>query len=40
VTPDLLMQGAVFALVMGSLGGLFPAVRAARQPVAAALRQV
>jgi putative ABC transport system permease protein len=40
VTPDLLLQGAVFALVMGSLGGLFPAVRAARQPVAGALRQV
>jgi putative ABC transport system permease protein len=40
VTPDLLLQGAVFAMVMGSLGGLFPALRAARQPVAAALRQI
>jgi putative ABC transport system permease protein len=40
VTPDLLLQGAVFALVMGSLGGLFPALRAARQPIATALRQV
>jgi len=39
VTPGLLAQGAVFALIMGSLGGLFPAVRAARQPVATALRQ-
>jgi putative ABC transport system permease protein len=40
VTPGLLAQGAVFALIMGSLGGLFPAVRAARQPVATALRQI
>jgi putative ABC transport system permease protein len=40
VTPDLLMQGAIFALVMGALGGLVPAVRAARPPVAAALRRV
>ena len=40
VTPALLTQGAIFALVMGSLGGFFPALRAARQPVAAALRQI
>jgi putative ABC transport system permease protein len=40
VTPELLTQGAVFALVMGMLGGFFPAVRAARQPVATALRQI
>jgi putative ABC transport system permease protein len=40
VTPELLAQGAVFALVMGLLGGFFPALRAARQPVAAALRQI
>ncbi len=40
VTPELLTQGAVFALVMGSLGGFFPALRAARQPVATALRQI
>jgi putative ABC transport system permease protein len=40
VTPELLTQGAIFALIMGSLGGFFPALRAARQPVAAALRQI
>jgi len=40
VTPALLAWGAVFALVMGFLGGLFPAVRAARLPVAAALREL
>ena len=38
VTPDLLVQGVVWALVIGFFGGLFPAVRAARQPVVDALR--
>jgi len=38
VTPLLLVAGILFALVMGLLGGLPPAVRAARRPVAAALR--
>jgi len=38
VTPDLLMQGLCFAVFMGLLGGLFPAIRAARLPVAEALR--
>lgn len=38
VTPDLLLQGLVAALVIGFFGGLFPAVRAARMPVAQALR--
>jgi putative ABC transport system permease protein len=38
VTPGLLAQGVVYALAMGFLGGIFPAVNAARMPVAAALR--
>ena len=38
VTPILLGMGVVFALVMGVFGGLPPAIRAARRPVAAALR--
>lgn len=38
ITPGLLMLGMIFALVMGVVGGLPPAIRAARQPVAAALR--
>jgi putative ABC transport system permease protein len=38
VTPDLLGFGLVFALVMGALGGLPPAVRAARANVAHTLR--
>ena len=40
VTPALLVQGIVWAVVMGFLGGLFPAVRAARLPVATALREL
>jgi len=38
VTPTLLGWGLAFALLMGFVGGLPPAVRAARLPVAAALR--
>jgi putative ABC transport system permease protein len=38
ITPALLAGGILFALVMGVLGGIFPALRAARQPVAPALR--
>jgi len=40
VTPKLLMQGVLYSLGMGLLGGLFPAWRAARLPVAAALREL
>jgi putative ABC transport system permease protein len=40
ITPDLLVMGIVFALVMGVLGGIFPAIRAARLPVATALREL
>lgn len=40
ITPELLVKGVVFALVMGVLGGFFPAVRAARLPVATALREL
>jgi len=38
ITPPLLVEGVIFALLMGFLGGIFPAIRAARQPVAPALR--
>jgi putative ABC transport system permease protein len=38
ITPPLLLQGIIFALVMGLIGGLPPAIRAARRPVAPALR--
>jgi putative ABC transport system permease protein len=40
ITPGLLVQGIVFALFMGLAGGLLPAVRAARMPVAEALREL
>ncbi len=40
VTPQLLIQGIVWATVIGLLGGLFPALRAARLPIAAALREL
>ena len=33
ITLDLLVIGIIFALVMGILGGLLPAIRAALQPV-------
>ncbi len=38
VTPELLRLGISWALVLGILGGLFPAVRAARLPITSALR--
>jgi putative ABC transport system permease protein len=40
ITPELLAKGIVFALVMGLIGGLLPAVRAASRPVASALREL
>jgi putative ABC transport system permease protein len=40
ITPELLTRGVVFALVMGLIGGFLPAVRAARLPVATALREL
>jgi putative ABC transport system permease protein len=40
VTPALMVVGLVFALAMGFLGGLLPALRAARLPVATALREL
>lgn len=38
VTPSLVLKGLSWALAIGFLGGLAPAVRAARLPVTAALR--
>ena len=40
VTPELLLRGLIFAVIMGLIGGFFPAVRAARMPVVTALRQL
>ena len=40
VTPELLGMGLFYALLMGLVGGLLPAVRASRLPVASALREL
>ncbi len=39
VSVPLLIQGVVLAMVIGFFGGLFPAIRAARLPIATALRE-
>lgn len=38
VTPELMTNGLIWSLVLGTIGGLFPAVRAARLPITTALR--
>ena len=40
VTPRLLGMGLTYALLMGLIGGLFPALRAARLPIPSALREL
>jgi putative ABC transport system permease protein len=40
ITPALLLIGIAFALLMGLIGGVPPAIRAARRPVALALREL
>jgi putative ABC transport system permease protein len=40
VSPALAVTGAAFACGLGLVGGLFPGIRAARLPVADALRAV
>jgi len=40
VTPELLRTGLTYALAMGLLGGLLPAIRAARLPISSALREL
>ena len=40
VTPELLGMGLAYALAMGLVGGLLPAIRAARLPIASALREL
>jgi len=38
VTPDLLVRGVIISLAIGFIGGLLPALHAARIPVTTALR--
>jgi putative ABC transport system permease protein len=39
VTPRLMIWATIYALAIGLIGGFFPAIRAARMPVAMALRE-
>ena len=40
VTPELLLRGLIYALVLGFLGGLLPGIRAARLPIVTGLREL
>jgi putative ABC transport system permease protein len=40
VTPSLLIQGLSYSIAMGFIGGLLPAIRAARLPISSALREL
>lgn len=39
ITPGIMLSGIIFALVMGIIGGLFPAAAAARKEILTALKQ-
>src|SRR5215470_706833 len=39
ITPELLAQGLIIAIIIGMIGGFMPALRAARVPVTASLRE-
>jgi len=39
VTPELVTRGLIIAVIIGMLGGLMPALRAARLPVTTSLRE-
>ncbi|MBN2384234.1 ABC transporter permease [bacterium] len=38
ITPAIIIQGIIFSLIMGFIGGLFPAIRAAYMPIVNSLR--
>ncbi len=40
VSPQIMMTGVAFALVLGAIGGLFPAAAAARKQILTALREI
>lgn len=40
VTPSLMVQALIYAIVLGLVGGLFPSIRAARMPIATGLREL
>jgi len=40
VTPQIMAEGVIFALVMGTLGGMFPARMASKKEILTALREI
>ncbi len=40
ITPDALIAGMIFAVMMGVVGGFLPSLQAARQPLATSLRRM
>ena len=40
ITPTLLLEGILFSLIIGFIGGLLPALHAARQPVISSLKEL
>ena len=40
VTPKLLIQALIYALILGFIGGLLPSLRAARLPITTGLREL
>jgi putative ABC transport system permease protein len=40
VTPELVARGLIISIVIGMVGGLLPAIRAARLPVTTGLREL
>jgi putative ABC transport system permease protein len=40
VTPALLVQGLIYALILGFIGGLLPSLRAAKLPITTGLREL
>jgi len=40
VTPQLLVQGLIYALILGFIGGLLPSLRAAKLPITTGLREL
>jgi len=40
VTPELVVRGLFISIVIGMIGGLLPAIRAARLPVTTGLREL
>jgi putative ABC transport system permease protein len=39
VTPQIMLTGVIFAVILGSIGGMFPARSASRKEILTALRE-